>query len=303
MQATVARPVELVGVGIHTAKRAEMKMLPAPANTGIVFRRVDVLDRPNLIKAHFNQVENTQYCTRLSNNHGVSVSTVEHLMAAIFACSIQNAVIEISGPEIPNMDGSSRDFLRGILKSGRIEQEAPIRILKVTKPVMVRLGEATAQLVPSNRSEMEVSISYKDESIGDQWKFLNLANGAIAREIGSCRTFCLASDILAMWKMKVGLGGTLDSVLVFMEGDTLTPGGLRMHDECVGHKMLDAVGDLALSGHVIVGKFIGKRSGHAVTNLLLRRLFADPGAYRIVEATASDVVDLPGIGVKLADVL
>lgn len=275
-----------------------MVVKPAGADHGIVFLRTDLNER---IPARWDAVVPSRLCTLVANANGASVSTIEHVMAALAGCAVQNALIEIDGPEVPILDGSSAPFVAGFIKAGIVALDAPARAIRILKPVEVREGEAVARLEPSDMLEIDFRIEFAEAAIGKQEKVLNLANGAFVRELSDSRTFCRQSDVDAMRANGLALGGTLENAVVF-EGDrVLSPGGLRHVDEPVRHKMLDAVGDLSLAGAPILGRYTGIRAGHALTNRLLRALFADASAYRIVEVGTQTGCKLPGVGVIAAD--
>ena len=278
-----------------------MIVKPAPVNHGIVFLRTDLSADIARIPARWDAVVQSKLCTLLANPQGSSVSTIEHVMAALAGCGISNALIEIDGPEVPILDGSSAPFVRGFLAAGIVEQSAPVMALKILRPVEVREGEAVARLEPSDAIEMDFTIDFTDAAIGRQEKHLNLSNGAFVRELCDSRTFCRQADVDAMRANGLALGGTLDNAVV-VEGDRiLSPGGLRHQDEPVRHKMLDAMGDLSLAGGPILGRYVGIRAGHAMTNRLLRALFATPGAFAWVECNSHSGGKLPGVGVTPAD--
>jgi len=274
---------------------------PASAEYGIWFHRTDVDDLDPMIPARWDSVTNTDLNTRISNADGVSVSTVEHLMAALVGCGVHNALVEIDGPEVPLLDGSSSPFVAGILARGVRELDAPIRAIRILKPVTVKMGEAEASLSPSDDLKIDFEIEFADAAIGHQTKSLAMANGAFVRELCDSRTFCRQADIDAMRERGLIAGGSVTSAVV-VDGDAVvTPGGLRHADEPVRHKMLDALGDLALAGMPILGRYVGRRAGHAMTNKLLRALFSDPSAFVMVECDAETVARLPGAGVRRAD--
>jgi UDP-3-O-[3-hydroxymyristoyl] N-acetylglucosamine deacetylase len=237
----------------------------------------------------------------VENADGVSVSTIEHVMAALAGSAIHNALIEIDGPEVPILDGSSLAFVAGFLAAGIDEQDAPIRAIRVLKPVEVQDGDAVARLEPADMLEIDFSIDFADAAIGVQSRVLNMANGAFVRELSDSRTFCRQSDVDAMRANGLALGGTLENAVVIDGDRVLSPGGLRHSDEPVRHKMLDALGDLALAGGPILGRYTGVRAGHALTNRLLRALFADPTAYRLVDCGPLTLGKLPGVGVHVGD--
>lgn len=279
-----------------------MVVKPAPANHGIWFRRTDIKLGNAMIPALWDVVERTPLNTRLVNEAGVGVSTVEHLMAAFAGTGVHNAIIEIDGPEVPILDGSSAPFVRGIMAHGVRGQNAPIHAIEVLKPVTVEKDGARATLLPSDRLEIEFHIDFEDAAIGRQTKVLDMGNGTFARELCDSRTFCRLDDVDAMQDNGLALGGTFENAVVVDGDDVLSPGGFRHDDEAVRHKMLDALGDLALAGGPILGRYVGERSGHALTNTLLRELFATPDAFRVVECDAETAARLPGQGLVLSEV-
>lgn len=278
-----------------------MTIRPASPNHGIWFRRTDVTDRDQMVPARFDAVTPSRLCTVVENGAGVSVSTIEHVMAALSGTGVHNALIDIDGPEVPILDGSAAPFVAGILARGLREQGEPVRCLEILETVEVREGDAVARLEPADRLEMAFEIDFDDEAIGRQEKQLTLANGTFVRELCNSRTFCRLADVDAMRANGLALGGTFENAVV-VEGDRiLSPGGLRHADEPVRHKMLDAVGDLALAGAPILGRYTGNRAGHAMTNKLLRALFAQPGAFRLTVCEGDRRGDLHGAGVHRAD--
>lgn len=301
MQTTIRSAASFSGVGLHSGRPVRMTIRPASANYGIWFRRSDVADRDPMIPALYNAVTPSRLCTVLENADGVSVSTVEHVMAALSGCGIHNALIEIDGPEAPILDGSSAPFVSGILGKGLRELDEPVRCFEVLETVEVREGDAVARIEPADTLEIAFEIAFEDGAIGHQSKELNLANGMFVRELSNCRTFCRLADVDAMRANGLARGGSFDNAVV-VEGDrVLSPGGLRHSDEPVRHKMLDAMGDLALAGAPILGRYTGSRAGHALTNKLLRALFAQPSAFRMTECEGDRRGHLPGAGVHKAD--
>ncbi len=302
MQTTIKTTVDFEGVGLHTGIPARLRIRPAPASSGIWFKRTDVGDRHPLVPARWDAVEQGPLCTRLVNHAGVSVSTVEHLMAALAGCGLHNAVIEIDGPEVPILDGSSAPFVTAILEAGLRRLRAPLRAIRVLRPVEVVQGDALARLEPAEGLELDFSIDFADAAIGRQHKVLNLANGAFVRELCDSRTFCRRADVEAMQASGLALGGKPgENAVVFDGAEVLSPGGLRHADEPVRHKMLDALGDLALASCPILGRYTGVRAGHSLTNQLLRALFAQSDAYRLVTCDAAIAARLPGAGLARAD--
>ena len=289
------------GTGLHTGRQVRVVIQPASAEYGIWFRRTDVEDRDPLIPARWHCVSNTDLNTRISNDDDVSVSTIEHLMAALAGCGVHNALVEIDGPEVPLLDGSSAPFVAGILARGVRKLDAPVRAIRVLRPIHVRHGEAMATLMPSDELRIEFEINFADTAIGRQEKALNMANGAFVHELCDSRTFCMKSDIDAMRARGLIAGGSVSSAVVVDGDEVVTPGGMRHSDEPVRHKMLDALGDLALSGAPVLARYVGHKAGHAMTNRLLRALFADPSAYELVECDAEMTARLPGAGLQRGD--
>jgi UDP-3-O-[3-hydroxymyristoyl] N-acetylglucosamine deacetylase len=301
VQNTLKSPATFTGFGLHGGEPVRMVVRPAPADHGIWFRRSDVADRNALIPARWDAVTASQLCTVIGNADGVSVSTIEHIMAALAGFAIHNALVEIDGPEVPILDGSAVPFIAGFMAAGLEEQHLPVRAVRILAPVEVREGGAVARLEPADMLEIDFRIDFEDEAIGVQTRRLNMANGAFVRELSDSRTFCRQSDVDAMRAKGLALGGTLENAVVFDGDQVLSPGGLRHADEPVRHKMLDALGDLALAGGPILGRYLGERAGHALTNRLLRALFADPEAYEIVDCGPRTLGKLPGVGVHAAD--
>ena len=278
-----------------------MVVHPAPANFGIWFRRTDLPQAEAMIEAVWSAVVPSRLCTLVANAAGSSVSTIEHIMAALAGCAIHNALIEIDGPEVPILDGSAMPFVEGLLAVGLVEQDAQVRAIRVLKTVEVRDGDAVARLDPSAMLEIDFAIDFEDAAIGRQEKVLNMSNGAFVRELSDSRTFCRNIDVQMMRSKGLALGGTLENAVVFDGDQVLSPGGLRYADEPVRHKMLDALGDLALAGGPILGRCTGIRAGHALTNRLLRALFATPGSWRFVDCGEVTGGKLPGVGVHAGD--
>lgn len=292
--------VKFEGIGLHSGAPVCVVLRPAPANAGIVFRRTDVAGHPTL-RAHWSDVVVSPLNTRLTNASGVTVSTIEHLMAALAGCGVHNVIIDIDGPEVPILDGSAASFVRGIVEAGLTRLSAPLRAIEILRDVSVSDGTAVARLSPATTLQIAFEIDFADAAIGRQKKTLNMANGAFIRELCDSRTFCRSADVDAMRANGLALGGTVENAVVVDGEKVLTPGGLRHSDEAVRHKMLDALGDLYTAGAPILGRYTGTRAGHAMTNKLLRALFAQPDAWRWVECDAKIAARLPGVGVSVAD--
>ncbi|UWQ17174.1 UDP-3-O-acyl-N-acetylglucosamine deacetylase [Jannaschia sp. M317] len=297
MQTTVKSVIRLSGVGLHSGAPARLAIHPAGAHHGIWFRRTDIAGNA-MIPARHDSVQTSPLCTLLVNEAGVSVSTVEHVMAALAGCGVLNAMVEVDGPEVPILDGSAADFVRAILKTGVRRLDAPVHAIEVLRRVAVHDGDRTAVLEPAGELEIDFSIDFDDAAIGQQRKVLRLSNGTFVRELCDSRTFCRQQDVDAMHAAGKALGGSLSNAVVVDGARVVNPEGLRHSDEAVRHKMLDALGDLALAGAPILGRYTGVRSGHAMTNKLLHALFADPLAYRIRTLTPSECHLLPGAGLE-----
>jgi UDP-3-O-[3-hydroxymyristoyl] N-acetylglucosamine deacetylase len=272
-------------------------MVIRPAeHSGIRFRRVDVTDRDNVVPADYSLVSDTTLCTQLTNHDGVSVSTVEHVMAAFAGCGVHNAIVELDGPEVPIMDGSAKRFVKAIERAGIRELALPLTALEIVRPVALVEGDVRAELLPASVFRVDFRIEFPDAAIGRQSQSFELVNGTFVHELADCRTFCRRADVEMMQQAGLALGGSLENAIV-VDGDrVLNPGGLRRSDEFVRHKMLDAVGDLALAGMPILGIYRGVRSGHGATNRLLRKLFATSDAWRIVQVDRKLASSLPGAG-------
>jgi UDP-3-O-[3-hydroxymyristoyl] N-acetylglucosamine deacetylase len=267
---------------------------------GLWFARAD-LPNSAMMPARYDAVPMSRLCTKLRGDDGAEVSTIEHIMAALAGCGIHNALVAVDGPELPILDGSAAPFVRAFLAAGIQQQDAPIHAIEILREVKVTDGDSIATLSPASGLEMDFTIDFADAAIGRQRRVANLANGRFVREFCDSRTFCRKSDVDAMHAAGLALGGSYDNAVV-VDGDTvLTPGGLRHADEAVRHKMLDALGDLALAGAPILGRYTGVRAGHMLTNQLLRALFTSHGAWRVVECTPQQAASLPGIGVTGAD--
>lgn len=287
-QMTLAAPVALEGVGLHSGHAIHMTLHPAGADFGIVFRRTDLDggEAATDIRARYDQVGDTMLSTAIRNEAGASISTVEHLMAALATLGVDNAFIEIDGPEIPVMDGSSQVFVEAIEAAGLKALAAPRHAIRILKPVIVEDGLKRAALLPGEGFTLAFEIEFENPVIGHEVIEADFHAPDFRESILSARTFGLLKDVEAMWKAGLGLGGTLENTVV-VDGDrVLNEEGLRFDDEFVRHKVLDAVGDLALAGAPFIGRYEGLRAGHAMNNRVLRALFADSSAYEIVELGA-----------------
>lgn len=268
------------GVGLHGGQSVTMQILPAPAGQGVVFRRTDLPAGTGDIAARWDNVVDTRLCTRLGNAHGASVGTVEHVMAALAGCGIGDALVLLNGPEAPIMDGSSAPFVEGLLRAGLADTGQPARGVRILAPVAVEEEGKRAALLPAGGFGMRFSIDFDDPAIGAATRELRLTGDAFVTELADCRTFGHLSEVEQLRAHGLGRGGSLQNAIVVDRGRILNPEGLRRPDEFVRHKMLDAVGDLALAGAPIIGRFEAHRGGHEMTNRLLHALFARPDAWR-----------------------
>jgi UDP-3-O-[3-hydroxymyristoyl] N-acetylglucosamine deacetylase len=301
VQTTIYKTVTVNGKGLHSGAPANLRILPASANYGIWFRRVDLTGQDNLIPALYDYVNDTRLCTRIANEAGAEVSTVEHLMAALAGTGIHNALIEIDGPEVPIMDGSSEPFVSAIMAAGIQEMDTPVRAIRILKDVELTVDGVEVSLSPADELEIDFAIDFEDRAIGVQHKALNMANGSFIRELSDCRTFCLNRDVQQMRAVGLALGGGLENAIVVDNGTVLNPEGFRREDECVRHKMLDALGDLYLAGAPIIGRYKANRGGHRMTNLLLRELFSRPDSWEMVDCSPMQNDKLPGAHIQPSD--
>ncbi|MEX0969141.1 MAG: UDP-3-O-acyl-N-acetylglucosamine deacetylase [Paracoccaceae bacterium] len=301
MQHTLKRTVSLIGTGLHSGRAVRMSLHPAAVNAGISFRRTDIRKGNTHIRAMFNTVNDTGLCTRIANEDGVEVSTIEHLMAAFAGLGLSNVLVELDGPEVPIMDGSARRFVAEILAAGLVAQHEPAKVMQVMQTVRVEQGDAWAELSPAESFVINFEIEFAGTIIGHQARKLDMRNGTFVRELADCRTFCRRQDVDDMHARGLARGGSHDNALVVNGMAYENPEGPRRADECVRHKMLDALGDLALAGGPILGRYRGVRAGHGLTNRLLRLAFATPGAILPVLADANLHARLPGSGLNRAD--
>jgi UDP-3-O-[3-hydroxymyristoyl] N-acetylglucosamine deacetylase len=282
-QRTLKNSMSCTGVGLHGGDTVTLTLHPADANTGIHFRRTD-LDASQdgdaaIIPARWDLVVDTRLCTVLGNEAGVTIGTVEHVMAALAGCGIDNAVIEVDGPEVPIMDGSSEPFVFLIECAGVVEQDAPRRVIRIHKEVQLSQGDAEVSLMPGDCLDLNVRIDFDSKAVARQELSVGLMNGSFRKELASARTFGFLHEVEQLRAAGLAKGGSLENAIVVSGDEILNEEGLRYDDEFVRHKMLDAVGDLYLAGAPIIGCFNGARSGHAVNNQLLRKLFADETAW------------------------
>jgi UDP-3-O-[3-hydroxymyristoyl] N-acetylglucosamine deacetylase len=289
-QRTLASAVTCRGIGLHGGDSIAMALLPAAPDSGIVFRRSDA---GISIPAVWSSTVEASLCTVLSNGEGIEIKTVEHLMAALRGCGIDNAIVELDGPEVPAMDGSAAPFVAMVERAGTVAQDRPRRAIKVLKPVRVRDGGATAALLPDHGFSMSFEIDFDNPVIRRQDMAVSFEPDTFKTELSRARTFGLLDDVARLQAAGLARGGSLDNAVVISGDHVLNEGGLRFADEFVRHKLLDAYGDLYLAGGPIIGYFQGSRSGHAHTRRLLAALFADPDAWCATTLAPADV--LPAI--------
>jgi len=279
-QHTLQGPAIFAGVGVHTGAYTRVAVRPAPANSGVVFVRTDVTDRDNRVQVSGEAVTKTQLGTVIENAAGVSVSTIEHLMAALVMLGIDNAVVELDGPEMPIMDGSSAPFVQILDRAGRRRQDVLRRYIEILEPIAFVEGDKSATLKPADGFEVAFEIRFPSAAIGRQFVDLVMDEQAFRSELADCRTFGFLHEVEALRAMGLARGGSMENAVV-IEGDRiLNPEGLRRPDEFVRHKALDAIGDLYVLGAPILGRFEGVLAGHGINNQLVRTLLANPKAWR-----------------------
>jgi UDP-3-O-[3-hydroxymyristoyl] N-acetylglucosamine deacetylase len=287
-QKTLKKPIEFEGITLHKGKIAKVKILPAKPNSGIAFKRTDIRG-DNLIQANFLNVSDATLCTTLTNKSGVSVSTVEHLMAALYGKGVDNALIEIDNDEVPIKDGSSKFFVEKIDKVGLVISDTPIKIIKILKKIILKDGKKTISMEPTKTSlEIDFEIKFKNPVIKNQRNAINVYETDLI-DIFNSRTFCLFEDVEKLKKMNLAKGGSLENAIVVKDDKILNNEGLRNKKEFVNHKILDCMGDLFLSGHKIVGKLVCSQGGHKLTNQILRKIFSDNQNFSIFELKEKNI--------------
>ena len=287
-QKTVNNSLSIKGIGLHTGEPVNIKINPAEPNTGIVFKRTDLNNNNYIIPSVFN-VTNTSFCTTVSNEFGVKVSTVEHLMGALFGLGVDNALIEIDSQEVPILDGSAKEFVEKINLSGIKSSNVPIKIIKIQKKISIKDGTKTMSIEPNKISlDIDFEIKYNNELIGTQRNLINVYEEDLS-EIYNSRTFCIYEDIEKLKKMNLAKGGNLNNAVVVKDNKVLNEGGLRNNKEFVNHKILDCMGDLYLSGYKIVGKVCCSQGGHKLTNQLLREVFQNKDNFKIIEIKEKNI--------------
>jgi len=281
-QKTIKKPVIFSGIGLHSGKPSKICVKPSNPDTGIVFKRIDKKDN-NLIYPNFMNVSNTALNTTISNSNGVKVSTIEHLMGALFGIGIDNALIEIDNEEVPILDGSAKIFIKEILTTGLELSDKPIKIIKINKKIEFKKGEKFISIEPSKLSlDIDFELKYKNKIIGNQRNKKNVYEDDLT-EIFDSRTFCLYEDIEMIKKNGLAKGGSLENAVVVKGEEVLNPEGLRNSKEFVNHKILDCIGDLYTCGYRMIASINCSQGGHYLTNSLLREVFNNKDNFSIIE--------------------
>ncbi len=300
-QKTIKNNFILEGKGLHFGKNVRMIVHPAPADHGIVFKRLDIKGDHAYILASFENVSKTYLRTQLTNSNGVSVITAEHILAAFAGLGIHNALVELSEAEVPIFDGSSRTFVKAILQSGVIELKKKIRLYEVVKEIRVGSSDAWAELRPAKTFSIDFEMNWPGTALRKQSLNMPIVNGAFVREICDSRTFCRKGDVGRLKDEGLALGGGIENAIIVGENEMIAQDGLRYADECIRHKILDALGDLSLVGRPILGKFVSCAGGHGLTNLLLRESFKSGDIFVSKDFSESDRNKLPGFDISKAD--
>ena len=281
-QKTIKQKISLSGVGIHTGQKVNLNILPANENTGIIFKRSDI-EYNNIVVPNFKNVSDTTLCTTISNEYGVKVSTIEHLMGAFYGLGVDNAIVELDAQEVPIVDGSAKIFVEEIKKVGFSFNETPIKIIKIENHIELEDGEKKISISKSNvTSEIDFEIKYDNKVINNQRNKINIFEEDLS-DIFSSRTFCLYEDIEKLKKIGLGKGGSLQNAIVVKTNEIMNKEGLRNDLEFVNHKILDCMGDLYLSGYKIIGSIKCSQGGHALTNKLLKKVFDNKDNYSLIE--------------------
>jgi len=281
-QKTITKPINFEGVALHSGKMVHMEIKPSQPNTGIVFKRTDLKNNNIVIPGIFN-VSSAIFCTTISNDYGVNISTIEHLMGAFYGTGIDNALVEVDGDELPILDGSAKFFVEEISKVGIEISNSPIKVIKIEKKINFKDGKKFISLEPNKLSlDIDFEIKYNNSLIGTQKNLVKVYEDDLTSVFNS-RTFCLFEDIDKLKKMNLAKGGSLENAIVVQNEKILNEGGLRNRLEFVNHKILDCMGDLYLSGYKIIGKLTCSQGGHKLTNQLLRKVFERDTNFSIIE--------------------
>ena len=287
-QKTIKKKIHIEGVGLHCGKKVALDIYPANPNTGIIFKRVDI-KKDSIILPNIFNVSNASFCTTITNENGVSVSTIEHLMGAFYGIGIDNALVEINNQEVPILDGSAKIFVEEIIKAGIHTSDTPIKIIKIEKDIKFSSDNKTISIKPSKLSlDIDFEIKYKNPLISNQRNSIDVYKDDLSNIFNS-RTFCLYEDIEKLRLLNLGLGGSLDNAIVVKNNQILNEEKLRNEKEFVNHKILDCMGDLFLSGYRIVGSIKCSQGGHKLTNQLLRKVFSVDENFSIIEVSKKAV--------------
>ncbi|MDC0126526.1 UDP-3-O-acyl-N-acetylglucosamine deacetylase [Candidatus Pelagibacter sp.] len=283
-QKTINKNLTFKGVGLHSGLEANMTIKPAEPNSGIIFKRIDLRENNIIIPNIFN-VSSAAFCTTISNETGASVSTIEHLMGALYGLGIDNVLVEIDNQEVPILDGSAKIFVEAISEIGIKNSDAPIKIIKIEKKIEFKDGHKTISIEPSKISlDIDFELKYDNDLIGVQRSLVKVFESDLT-DIYNSRTFCLYEDIEKLKEMGLAKGGSLNNAIVVKNNEILNENGLRNEKEFVNHKILDCMGDLYLAGYKIIGKIICSQGGHKLTNQLLRKVFQNDENFSLIEIT------------------
>ena len=281
-QKTIKKPLSFSGIGLHSGLKVNICIKPSIPDTGIIFKRVDI-DYNNLVYPNFMNVSNTSLNTTIENEYGIKVSTIEHLMGALFGLGIDNAMIEIDNEEVPILDGSAKEFIDKIIPTGLKISDAPIKIIKINNKIEIKDKERLISIQPSKLSlDIDFELKYENSVIGNQRNKINVYEDDL-EDIFNSRTFCLYEDIEAIKKIGLAKGGSLENAVVVKDNKILNSNGLRNTKEFVNHKILDCIGDLYTSGYRIIGSVVCSKGGHYLTNKLLKKLFENKENFSIIE--------------------
>jgi len=281
-QKTISKKISVEGIGIHTGLEVKLDILPAHPNSGIIFKRVDI-KKNNIVIPSYNNVIDATLCTTISNDFGIKISTIEHLMGAFYGLGIDNAIVEINSQEVPIMDGSAKQFVELILEAGIQVSESPIKLIKIENEVEIQEGNKMISIKKSNVSlDIDFEIVYRNSLIKSQRNKISVFEDDL-NDIYNSRTFCLYEDLEKLKVLGLGKGGNLENALVVKSNRLLNEGGLRNEKEFVNHKILDCMGDLYLSGYKVIGSLKCSQGGHNLTNKLLRKLFSNKENYSLIE--------------------
>ena len=276
------------GIALHSGKMVHMKVKPAQPNTGIVFKRTDLKNNNTVIPGIFN-VSSAVFCTTISNDYGVNISTIEHLMGALYGTGIDNALVEVDSDELPILDGSAKVYVEQISKTGIENSNSPIKVIKIEKKILFEDGKKYISIEPSKLSlDIDFEIKYENSLIGNQRNTIKVYEDDL-EDVFNSRTFCLYEDIDKLKKMDLAKGGSLENAIVVQDEKILNKSGLRNNLEFVNHKILDCMGDLYLSGYKIIGKLICSQGGHKLTNQLLRKVFENDKNFSIIEVRENKI--------------